>query len=892
MAGHPTRNPFPARGTSSAEETSRRDFRDDWARHTPTALLPGVRGAVRLAGDYLRAFRGDARDGGLGCLYGAHGVGKTHAARHMMAQAGREAPQAVQLYLRFQEDDFVAAYRRLVSQLPQALLADLNVRYLDRLWEDLVDRAGDSDLVPSGQVLEEQAKEIAAVAGNGAEFQRALSFLANPGFSEAAYDWLCGRPISQEAALALGVRGQLDDPVMCRYGVQLLAALITGSGRPFMVVLDQCEKFLLEDGDPIPANAGILQSLVEVIPRAGGMLLLVTSEAGWECMPPDFHQRIGAGAVRLLPLTPEEASLVLSAYIGAAAPAPGIRPFTDSGLLALLRHSGGNIRLLLQLSWASFEAAAPGAAVDDKLVDAAAARHGRSPDLAGLAMLVETRLLAAGLVAERGEAEGKTTEFRFPGRQAPRALIRLSEAIFFDDEAARATELVRMGREARAGGTPVFTVLVVTGYVSPAVLEHLRRAVHRVLVADGSAAFSRGLDGVLAEIGQVLAGDHRSVRDPGELDETLRALAASLEELNSVRREEAVTLRRSLSDVADRLERGEEKPASGWPARRAELTARIDEARRRRASSDWEEFRKVRAEVVRVRAARIRWLAGAVLVAVALAAVTLATASQSPGLLGAGLGAALVAAGLAVYHGSRLIVSRVHRAAAPLESRRDLDLVARELREYADSRSADPVCRYAYALAEDPDENYRRLAKAMLAEPLALVRQAIGRRMAVTERSPADCVPEVQRGLRERTPEVLLLLARGQRHSEVDRPPRVLRDLPPELRVLVALANPGAPDLADGAVSRHPAELVLAALGVRGPGHPLARARGGPPGTVPIEIPRHELRAAAHLLSPLEGDGLGAHDWLPLVAEIDGLYLFFEELLYHQEEITSNRHKS
>ncbi|MEU4573033.1 BREX system ATP-binding domain-containing protein [Nonomuraea sp. NPDC023979] len=891
MAGHPTRNPFPARGTSSAEETSRRDFRDDWARHTPTALLPGVRGAVRLSGEYLRAFRGGAAgEGGLGCLYGAHGVGKTHAARHMMAQAGREAPEAVQLYLRFQEDDFVAAYRRLVSQLPQTLLTDLNERYLDRVWEDLVARAGDPDLVPSGQVLEEQAKEISAVAGNGAEFQRALSFLANPGFSEAAYDWLCGRPISTEAALAIGVRGQLDDPVMCRYGVQLLTALMTGSGRPFMVVLDQCEKFLLEEGDPIPANVGLLQSLVEAIPRAGGMLLLVTSEAGWDCVPPDFRQRIGAGAVRLLPLTPDEARLVLSAYL--ATPAPDIRPFTDSGLLALLRHSGGNVRLLLQLSWASFEDAEPGAAVGATAVDAAAARHGRSPDLPGLEMLVEAKLLAVGLTAERGRTDGGTTEFCFPGGRAPRAVIRLSEAIFFDDEAARATELVRLSRKARSGGNPVFTALVVTGYVSPAVLDHLRKAVHRVLVADGSAVFSRGLDAVLAEIGHVLAGDEQPVRDPGELDETLRALTASLEQLNSVRREEAVTLQRSLAEVADRLERGEEKPASGWPARRAELAAAIAEARRRRATSDWEEFRKIRDAVVLVRLNRIRWLAVALTAAVALVFVTLATASQHPGLLGAGLGAALVAAAVAAYHGSRLITSRIRLAAVPLESRRELDLVARELRRYADPRSADPVCRYAYALTEDPDDNYRRLAAAMLGEPLALVRQAIGHRMAVTERSPADCVPEVQRGLREQTPEVLLLLARAQRHSEVDRPPRVLRDLPPELRVLVALANPGAPDLADGAISRHPAELVLAALGVRGPGHPLARARGGPPGSVPIEIPRNELRAAAHLLSPLEPDGLGTYDWLPLVAEIDGLYLFFEELLYHQEEMTSNRPKS
>jgi len=181
----------------------------------------------------------------------------------------------------------------------------------------------------------------------------------------------------------------------------------------------------------------------------------------------------------------------------------------------------------------------------------------------------------------------------------------------------------------------------------------------------------------------------------------------------------------------------------------------------------------------------------------------------------------------------------------------------------------------------------------MLLEPLALVRQAMGRRLAVTERSPADCVADVLSGLREQIPEVLLLLARGQRHAESDRPPRVLRDLPPELRVLVAIANPESLELADGAISKHPAEAALAALGVRGVRHPLARAfRGGVAETVPIEIPSNELRATARLLSPLEQDGLGTYDWLPLVAEIDELYLFFEKLLHYQEEIPSNRHKS
>ncbi|MEQ4718247.1 hypothetical protein [Nonomuraea sp. B19D2] len=893
MADYPRRNPFPARGTSSAEETSLPSFLSDWSRLTPTAILPGVRGALRAARAYLDGF---PRDGGLSCLYGAHGIGKTHAARHMMAFVHGANPEAVQVYLRFQEDDFVAAYRRLVSQLPQPLLADLSLSYLNTIEGDLAARtAGDlvaaegepaeligADQVESGEVLEEQAKEIAAVAGDAPRFQRALSYLIRPGYSEAAYDWLCGKPISADAAAAIGVGGQIDDPLTCRYGLQLLTTLVTRGGRPFVVVLDQCEKFLLEDGEPVPANAGLLQSLVEVIPQASGMLLLVTSESGWHGMPQDLRQRLDAGACHMLPLTPDEARQVLSAYIGAAVKgaSDGIRPFTEKGLLELLRHSGGNIRLLLQLAWSSFEAAAPRSApIDAAVVAGASSRHSRSPSLARLAMLVENELRTGGLAAERVEENGRIMSFQLPDRREPRVVIKLSEAVFFDDEALNATELV--GSAARSA----FTALLVTGYVSPPVLDALRGVLPEVLVADGSAGFARELHGLVERIASMPAEAGR----PGELDLATRA---RLEELYVGRLGEAAALRHELAKLAERLEQDQRRPPPGWPARRADLVERISQVRAERAAADWEEFRRSRTDVVNRRETLLGWLAVAIGAAGVLIAIALATASVSSIPLSAALLAgALGAAGGAMLAQNRLAAAGVSHPKAILQSERDLDRLARET--VPDARAVDPLRRYAYALKTDPDEAYPELAEALLCESLPLVRQAMGRRLAASARPLADCVPEVLRGRREGVPEVLLLLARRQRRTESDRPPRVLRDLPPELRVLVALANPDTLDLADGAVTQQPADLALEALGVRGPQHPLARAfRGVVAQTAPIEIPPNALRATAHLLSPLERDGLGTYDWLPVITKVDDLYLFFEELLYYQEEIRPSSHKS
>ncbi|NRQ33602.1 hypothetical protein HII36_17350 [Nonomuraea sp. NN258] len=839
MSDQAARNPFPAHGISAVEECFQPGLLHDWARLSPTAVLPGVQCAVAWAGDYLRELgEQPARDGGLGCLYGAHGAGKTHSARHMMAFVDEADPRAVQLYLRFTDGDFVAAYRRLMPQLSQELLIDLCLRQLGALAVEWIARhvgpqAGDrlsaevradpgrvfhlfdEHEVEEGEVLEAQAREIAAVAGDAPRFQRALSYLLRPRYSDAAYDWLCGRRISAESTRALGVGGRIDDPQMCRYALQLLATLVTRAGRPFVLVLDQCEKFLVDEASTA-ANAAVLQGLAEMIPRAGGMLLLLSNLEGWQRMPPDLRQRLGTHVCRLLPLTPRECELVLGAYLPAR---QGIAPFTDDGLRELLRRSGGNLRVLLQLSSASYAATTPGALIDGGRVAAAPSDHPRPPDLADLAMLVESRLLMAGVPVERVDDAGEAPVFLLPGARDTRARIALNPAIFAGPGPATGA--------AGSGGRPVFTALLVTGYVAPPELARLREQVHLVLVADGSEEFSRGLDDLVAHVTAALARAEPVRPEPAELDESVRALRAQLDELHPDRQES-------------------EEPAPAWPVRREEYTARIAEARAARTAADWEEF------------------------------------SQACERADRGLDRYL----------ARLLPGR-RPATGPVESKRDLIRAARELRSARDPDSPDPVIRYAFALHEDPDEGYQRLVSALLVESLALVRQAIGQRLAVSSRPPAQCVAEVLRGRRERVPEMLLLLARKQPHAEFDRPPRALRDLPPELRILVALANPGALELASGASTKQAAEAVLSALGVHGPSHPLARAyRTGIAEMAPGEVPPHELRAAARLLSPLEEDGLGTYDWLPQVSDIDGLYLFFEELLHYQDEVRAHWQRS
>src|SRR6185369_16073192 len=115
-----------------------------------------------------------------------------------------------------------------------------------------------------GAVLQAQAAELSAVAGGRQDFQRALTFLLDERLSGPAYDWLTGAPIDPADARRLGVAGPIVEPESCRYAIHLLVGMCVRAGRPIILVVDQCERLLLDGhGGLRPANAGLLYSLVE-----------------------------------------------------------------------------------------------------------------------------------------------------------------------------------------------------------------------------------------------------------------------------------------------------------------------------------------------------------------------------------------------------------------------------------------------------------------------------------------------------------------------------------------------------------------------------------------------------------------------------------------------------
>ncbi|MEV4069139.1 nSTAND1 domain-containing NTPase [Nonomuraea fuscirosea] len=510
-----TGNPFPARGTMSMEEQVRdADILD--ARITgPTVELPAVAGLTALVRQYLE----QPSCGQVAFLHGEHGTGKTHTIRYAL---GGETG-ALRLYAKAQDGDFRALYQRLMSQMGRDRLRELSRGFQAVLAGEEAGLRRPPDpgraellftelLVEPGAVLEAQADELGRVTDDGQEFQRALTSLLEPAMEEAAFAWLAGREITPTDAARLGVSGPMTDPNQCRHGLQLLTALCARVGRPVIIVVDQCERLVLGR----PSNLGVLHSLVERVPQEGGMLLLSGSGSVWAALPDDLRQRFGANHLETGVLSPGQALALLRAYlerahvpggsrsggasgpsgrpggpgVGLGGPGGGVGPFTEEGLRALLRLSGGNVRAFLQLAWRAFRLATAGGergTIDRRFADRVLGTGAAMRQAADRA--VEGWLLDERAGYRRDWQDGDVTaDYAVLSASGPRLLVRIVDAVFTAREAA---DLAGLMERVRARGWPARIVLVVAGYAAPEALPLLERAAHEVVVVRGERDLHR-----------------------------------------------------------------------------------------------------------------------------------------------------------------------------------------------------------------------------------------------------------------------------------------------------------------------------------------------------------------------------------------------------------------
>jgi Domain of unknown function (DUF4062) len=574
---HLQRNPFPSYATASLDERPADAVAGGGAFDLPTADLPVIRELWKPYEIYLGEFtEGRINHGQVAFLHGVHGAGKTHAVLYSLERVQALLPAgdlAYRFYVKAADNNFIAFYRRLMGQLDltalrnislrflgiitgeeagKALGADEEARWLEQLREapDRVYTLYEQLVVEPGAVLETQAAELAGIVGGREEFQRALTFLLDPALEEPAYAWLTGRDVTASEASRLGVSGPITDPQLCRYGIQLLVSMCTRIGKPVIVVIDQCERLVLDENAELHMpNVGLLHSLIEAVPRERGMLVLVGSDDAWRALPTDFRQRIGSNDVLAPILTPDQAVEVLTVYVAAVAGETAHDdsfPFTRDAILALLELSGGNIRRLLQAAWGVFQATS-GEEITRAAVARAADQVTGSTSRDEAERAIERVLLEEGVTFVQPWRQGAMqADYGVLAGSEAHVLIRISQAVFYNDEAHIALGSLSLIRQLQREGLAARVVLIVLGYCSPEVLSQLKRAAHDVFVYEGEAVAEQ-LRGVVRQMpGQ---GQQSAAMNRDRLDEVYRALQLTAES----RDQEVRALRAELTSLQDRL---------------------------------------------------------------------------------------------------------------------------------------------------------------------------------------------------------------------------------------------------------------------------------------------------------------------------------------------------
>lgn len=494
MTAPAARNPFPAQGTSSMEEHVLEAVLLDWATQAPTSKLPHVQ---RLAGMVKQYLMEPARPTQAQAVFvtGEHGTGKTHALRYALGQ-GSFGAEPLRLYAKAEDDDFLLTYRHLMSQLGRPELRDLALRYRAVLateratgYQDevLLIEAARRDpekvaelfnqmLVAPGTVLDAQAEELARIADDGADFERALDALLDPALGQNAYDWLTGNDIDDRTAHRLGVDGPILEPTRARFGLQLLSALCTRVGRPLIIVIDQIERLALRSGKPHTPNIGLLHSLVERIPANNGMIILLGNPSAWAAFPLDLQERFGA-LIQTQALSPAEASDILTTYIeDGSSDRFQLEP---EAFALLLSASGGNTRRLLQIAWAVYDLHEPRqTSVERATVATAVNELDREPlNRESADESISKVLRAGGLGFQR---DWRSADYAVLAKEHPLLLLQVLDSMF----AAESPKSHRLNRSvvSRQHGEGVLLVTIVLGYASPRTLSRLRSDSDEVIV--------------------------------------------------------------------------------------------------------------------------------------------------------------------------------------------------------------------------------------------------------------------------------------------------------------------------------------------------------------------------------------------------------------------------
>jgi hypothetical protein len=909
----PATNPFPLLGTFTiAGERQIAENVGRWIPRVPIKRLIEEVESYRV--DFAPAWTGRGR---ALILRGPHGSGKTHTIYAGLCSAAaplkNEAPGLIfSLYTICQDDNFVVFYRQVVARLnkepgilkklAQSLLGamtaeqwsedlgkdspDREVAEALRADPDQVARTLDSYTVSRSGTVSRQEKAILDLTPSAfnKDLNAAITALQGNRYDQAAARWLSLEPISSEEQEAIGISGPIEGPDNALAAALLIVALLTSAGYKLILVLDQFEKLLVST-EPIvkKRNEGYIRSLIEGVRLRNALLVLSGSDDGWACLPEDVKSRIGPRVVDCPFLAFEEALDMLRLYLTPAEAEfvpgrGGIYPLTLPAVKEMLTLSGGNPRKFLQFCHEAMRQAIASKTVIDEVAfrEIAESSSGQYFDHDSVVAHLRRVLRSQPLrVVEEFPFEGTRIDFAVLYEDAsPALLVEVAQAIFQDDEARNAHEVVSILSRARESGVFAPLVLIVTGYISPQVVDSLKSVVQK-LICYAPGSFEQELLPVLDAI-------HRNA-PPAQAPANRNLenkVADLLQRLTEQRNNQSVIIQNRVAELVDaqaKYQQSFEAARRDWADLRRNLS---EEIRATRESRGNEAQQQVNSQI---KLARIFWVVrDGLLTTVAIWAL-LSRRGYLPMILPSDLDLLLiVSVALAFVASDTLLAAIVPSAWSEVHDPQDLQRFGRDFisATYGMIHAPNPIFRLV---------RYRSFRSRIPNERLRLIRQAACRDCTHWE-LPAD------RSFWT-IPEALMLVEadvaiKGKPPADISRAVDILTSLrasKTDERIEIQSSD-SVPTEDATSIEAAPLELPsvtdLAAQVGRRKGVGYRLFDNGLDSVIPHQLApvgERSLREAVRALSPFGRDGLGTYDFLTSIDIIDDMFLFYSQALFYSE---------
>jgi hypothetical protein len=428
-------------------------------------------------------------------------------------------------------------------------------------------------------------------------------------------------------------------------------------------------------------------------------------------------------------------------------------PFTGDAIHEMLRYGAGNIRRLLQICNQVFSRAFPerrliqAPLVEATLKEGSPFYFNRQTVQSQLELLLGQR----GLTFLRGYLVNNIPVDLavLAPDGSPRLLIKISEALFQDDEANQALMSLNLAQNVQSLELNVQILLIVLGYTSPDVTPRLTEFVHSYIVYDPESfveRFAQVLDH-LPPLSEVATRTQKKLKD---LEADYEHLRRRFEELATIRQREVAGLQSSVTQYVQQQEqqkfeamRAEARQV--WAQERRKIEEQIRDVRKQQRKKELDELENLREKAEHSRrqlyhgVAIVSGLIGIIVVAAAFWSDVGIRYRPLPAEFLFGT-TCILAAPLIYFGVIDLVFTRwaLRELAAPVASLEELDRLARapqiERRlpfppKYFTTasrlRHPNPHYRYAGAVNADPLNFGELLLHALRAERSGVVRQAL-----------------------------------------------------------------------------------------------------------------------------------------------------------------------